>query len=147
MGDYRKLDVWNRAHQLVLAVYRATASFPDQELYGLVLQMRRAAFSIPMNIAEGCGRNGDSELRRSLRIALASEAELEYQVLLSRDIGYLNEVTSSTLGEELDHVKRMLARLSHRLAPQTTNRRAAASNGGWRRHVVTAATRRADSGG
>ncbi len=137
MGDYRKLDVWNRAHQLVLAVYRATASFPDQERYGLVSQIRRAAFSIPMNIAEGCGRNGDSELRRSLRIALGSAAELEYQVLLSRDVGYLNEAATSTLGEELDHVKRMLARLSHRIAPQTTNRRAAGSNGGRPRRFVT----------
>lgn len=146
MGDYRKLDVWNRAHQLVLAVYRATASFPDREQDGLVSQMRRAAFSIPVNIAEGCGRNADSELCRSLRIALGSAAELEYQVLLSRDVGYLDAAAASMLEEELDHVKRMLARLSHRIAPQTTNRRAAGSNGGQRRHAATAGQRIADGG-
>jgi four helix bundle protein len=128
VGDYRRLDVWNRAHRLVLAVYRA-AGFPDQEQYGLVSQMRRAAFSIPMNIAEGCGRNGDSELRRSLRIALGSAAELEYQVSLSQELEYLHSEAAHQLAEEVDHVKRVLARLCHRIASPATSRRTVGSNG------------------
>ncbi len=129
MGDYRKLDLWHRAHQLTLTIYRATASFPAHEQYGLVSQMRRAAFSIPMNIAEGCGRNSDSELRRALKIALGSAAELEYQVLLSQELAYLHPEAAHEEAEEVDHVNRMLARLCHRIAPAAASGRMVASNG------------------
>jgi four helix bundle protein len=80
--------------------------------------MRRAAFSIPMNIAERCGRNSDAELRRSLRIALGSAAEVEYQILLCQELGYLQPDVAAALAEESDHVKRMLTRLSSRLQPR-----------------------------
>jgi four helix bundle protein len=82
MRDYTKLGVRQKAHELVLATCRTTASFPGHEAYGLTSQMRRSAASIPTNIAEGCGRDGDVELARYLRIALRSDSELEYQCRL-----------------------------------------------------------------
>lgn len=85
MGDFKKLAVWEKAHRLTLAVYRASGSFPKDELYGLMSQIRRAAASIPTNIAEGSGRGGDRELVRFLHIALGSANELEYQLLLAKD--------------------------------------------------------------
>ena len=115
MGDYRKLELWNRSHQLALAIYRATASFPVAEKYGLAAQIRRAGLSIPLNIAEGCGRNSDRELRRFVKIALGSASQLEYQVLVSRELGYLDHSAADPLARELDEIKRMLARLVDRL--------------------------------
>jgi four helix bundle protein len=85
--------------------------------------MRRAAFSIPMNIAERCGRNSDAELRRSLRIALGSAAEVEYQILLCQELGYLQPDVAAALAEEIDHEKRMLTRLSSRRQPRQRARR------------------------
>ena len=84
MKDFRKLKVWERAHQFVLAIYQTTASFPRDETYGLTTQIRRA--SIPSNIAEGCGRNGDAELARFCLIARGSASELEYQILRAHDL-------------------------------------------------------------
>jgi hypothetical protein len=75
---FRDLKVWEKAHQLTLQVYKATASFPKEEMFGLTSQIRRAAASIPANIAEGCGRSGDAELGRFLQIAMGSASELEY---------------------------------------------------------------------
>src|SRR6266581_7156487 len=86
MKDFRQLKVWDRAHQLTLAIYPVTATFPRDETYGLTSQMRRAASSIPSNIAEGCGREGDAELSRFCQIARGSASELEYQLLLARDL-------------------------------------------------------------
>jgi four helix bundle protein len=78
--------VWRQAHE----VYRVTIAFPAAERYGLVSQMRRAGVSIPANIAEGCGRAGDAELARFLQIAMGSASELEYHLLLTRDLEYLS---------------------------------------------------------
>jgi len=78
LKDFRKLKVWEKSHDLTLAVYKATAAFPRKELYGLTSQIRRACASIPANIAEGCGRGGDPELARFLQIAMGSASELEY---------------------------------------------------------------------
>jgi four helix bundle protein len=89
VGDFRKLQVWHRAHKLTLDVYRATSAFPKEELYGLTNQLRRASASIGANIAEGCGRNTDAELARYLGIAVGSANELDYHLLLARDLGYL----------------------------------------------------------
>ena len=122
MGDYRKLDLWHRSHQLALAIYRATASFPVAEKYGLAAQIRRAAISIPLNIEEGCGRNSDKELRRFVKIASGSASELEYQILLSRELGYLGHSAADPLAREVDEIKRMLARLVDRL-PDAGKRR------------------------
>jgi len=84
--DFRELQVWRKAHELTLAVYQITASFPREELYGLTAQLRRAGSSIAANLAEGCGRNGDAELARFCSIAMGSASELEYHLLLARDL-------------------------------------------------------------
>jgi four helix bundle protein len=119
MGDFKRLAVWRKAHELTLAVYRATAAFPDAEKYALTNQMRRASMSIPTNIAEGCGRNSDRELARFLRIAKGSATELEYQILLSRDLGFLAAAQYDCLAAETLEIQRMLASLIRQLK-QTT---------------------------
>src|SRR5436309_11705815 len=86
MKDFRKLKVWEKAHQLVLTVYQLTTPFPREETYGLTAQIRRSALSIPSNIAEGCGRDGDAELARFCLIARGSATELQYQILLAHDL-------------------------------------------------------------
>ncbi len=116
MGDYRRLHVWQRAHQLVLSIYSATRTFPRDECFGLVVQMRRAAVSIPANLAEGCGRDTDPEIVRYARIALGSASELEYYLQLSRDLGYLPDEEGKLLNATLVETKLMLAGLARALA-------------------------------
>src|SRR5574341_519960 len=108
MRDFRELKVWQKAHQLVLVVHKATRRFPREEVYRLTAQMRRAATSIPANIAEGTGRGTDPEMVRFLQIAMGSAAELEYLVLLALDLTYLDETTHEQLTDEVTQVKRML---------------------------------------
>jgi four helix bundle protein len=115
MQDYKNLKVWERAHQLTLAVYHATATFPKDELYGLTSQIRRACASIPANIAEGCGRDGDAEFARFLRIARGSASELDYHLLLARDLNFLGEAVYKQLEIGLSEVKRMLNTFIQRL--------------------------------
>jgi four helix bundle protein len=115
MRDFRKLDVWEKSHQLTLHIYAVTNSFAREEQYGLTSQIRRAATSIPSNIAEGCGRDGDAELARFLRIALGSASELEYQLLLAKDLAYLSDSSHDELTHDVIEVKRMLGGLIHRL--------------------------------
>jgi four helix bundle protein len=122
MGDFKKLDVWQVAHSLACDVYRDTGTFPKTEAYGLTGQLRRSAASIPANIAEGCGRNGDAELSRFLRISLGSATELEYHLLLSRDIGLLEESTYSRLAAEVRRIQGMLAGLKRSLGPSIPRR-------------------------
>ena len=86
MKDFRELKVWQKAHELTLAVYQITANFPREELYGLTAQLRRAGSSIAANLAEGCGRNGDAELARFCSMAMGSASELEYHLLLAHDL-------------------------------------------------------------
>ena len=78
MKDFRELQVWHKAHQLALKVYKASASFPKEETYGLLSQIRRAAVSIATNIAEGCGRGSTKELKQFMQIAMGSSSEVEY---------------------------------------------------------------------
>src|SRR5689334_12089886 len=99
MRDFRQLAVWEKSHLLTLNVYTATALFSRDELYSLTSQVRRSATSIPSNIAEGCGRDGDAELGRFLGIALGSASELEYQLLLAHDLGYLTDNSYEELSE------------------------------------------------
>ena len=115
MKDFRDLKVWEKAHQLTLSVYRATARFPSEEKYGLASQMRRSAASIPSNIAEGCGRGGDRELARFLQIAMGSASELEYQLLLCRDLDLLQGSVYTKLEKPTIEVKRMLTSLIRKL--------------------------------
>jgi four helix bundle protein len=115
MKDFRKLLVWEKAHQLTLAIYQLTRTFPREETYGLVSQIRRAASSIPSNIAEGCGREGDAELARFCLMARGSASELEYQILLSRDLKLIQSNEYEQLTEQTIEIKRMLTVLVQKL--------------------------------
>ena len=115
MKDFRKLQVWEKAHQLALTLYHVTASFPRDETYGLTSQMRRAAASIPSNIAEGCGRDGDAELSRFCTIARGSASELEYQLLLARDLKLIPANEYEQLNQQTVEIKRMLTVLVQKL--------------------------------
>jgi four helix bundle protein len=86
MRDFQELAIWQRSHQLTLRIYKLTNSFPSSEIYGLISQMPKSASSIPTNIAEGCGKGSNAELRRFLFIASGSRSELEYQLILSKDL-------------------------------------------------------------
>jgi four helix bundle protein len=109
MKDFRDLKVWTKAHELALAVYRATLSFPKEEMYGLTSQIRRASVSVPTNIAEGCGRGSDADLARFLQIAMGSASEVEYLLLLSRDLKFMDEVVYGSLNLSVVEVKKMIA--------------------------------------
>ena len=108
MRDFKELKVWQKSHALALAVYKATTVFPKEEIYGLTSQIRRSSASIPANIAEGCGRGGEIEFARFLRIASGSASELEYHLLLSRDIGLLKSADYDDIVGEVIEVKKML---------------------------------------
>ena len=121
MQDFRNLKVWQRAHELTLGVYRATESFPRSEQFGLTSQLRRSAASIPLLIAEGCGRGSDQDFARFLQMAMGSAAEAEYQLLLSRELNYLDAEKYVELARCVTEVKKMLAAFLSRLrkgAPQ-----------------------------
>lgn len=115
MKNFRELKVWEKAHGLVLDLYKETAGFPVAEIYGLTSQIRRAAASIPANIAEGCGRGGDAEFARFLQIAMGSASELEYHLLLANDLGMLKKESHLALEPRVTEVKRMLATLIKKL--------------------------------
>jgi four helix bundle protein len=116
MKDFRQLAVWQKSHELTVLLYEVTSSFPREEVYGLTAQIRRAASSIPANIAEGCGTDGDMELARYCRIARASASELEYHVLLARDLRLLSAEVCLQIGERVVEVKRMLTGLIQKMA-------------------------------
>jgi four helix bundle protein len=111
MKNFRDLQVWEKAYALTLAAYRFTANFPRTELYGLTSQIRRCAASVAANIAEGCGKRGNTEFQRFLSIAAASASELEYHFLLARDLNYLTESDYEVLHHGVVEIKRMLASL------------------------------------
>jgi four helix bundle protein len=108
MRDFRKILVWQKSHDLTLRLYKITSTFPKEELYGLTSQIRRASASIPTNIAEGCGRDTQTELARFIHIAAGSASELDYHLLLSHDLGYTNEETYQELDQLISEIKRML---------------------------------------
>ena len=111
MQDFRKLSVWTKSHQLVLLIYEATATVPDRKFPGLTSQVRRAAASIPANIAEGCGHAGSRELSRFLGIAVASAFELTYHLQLAADLGMLSKSDYARLDARTELVTRMLSSL------------------------------------
>ena len=108
MRDFRELKIWGKAHQFTLDVYIATQDFPNDERFGLTAQLRRAAASIPTNIAEGCGRHGERELARFISIAAGSASEAEYQLLLALELKYIHEETYRELNFHVNELKRML---------------------------------------
>jgi four helix bundle protein len=125
MKDFRTLKVWEKAHAITLAVYKVTQKFPKHELYALTSQIQRAAASIPTNIAEGSGKDSDAELKRYFVIAMGSSSELEYLLLLARDLKYLPEDDHQILNNDLTEVRRMLNAFIQKLktptSPHNTN--------------------------
>jgi four helix bundle protein len=114
MQDFRNLEVWNKSHHLTLDIYRLTESFPRTEVFGLSIQLRRGAASIATNLAEGCGR-AQGEFGRFLQVAFGAACEVEYQLLLSRDLELITGEAYSDLNAKLLEVKRMLHGLLKRV--------------------------------
>ena len=115
MRDFGELKVWQKAHDCAIEVYRHTRAFPSDERFGLTSQLRRAAVSVTSNIAEGCGRDSERDFSRFLSMAAGSASEVEYQLLLARDLGYLDDGNYGPLNEKVNEVKRMLNSLIMRL--------------------------------
>src|SRR5579864_5895777 len=113
-GTYEDLRVWRRAMDLILEVYRCTALFPKQEIYGLTSQMRRSAVSVPSNIAEGKGRFSRKELLQFLFHARGSLLELRTQITIARELDYLSSTEGETLTNHADEVGRLLNGLINR---------------------------------
>ncbi|MBM4194718.1 MAG: four helix bundle protein [Gemmatimonadetes bacterium] len=123
MQDFRKLDVWAKAHELAVMVYRATERTADRRYPGLVAQTRRAAGSIPANIAEGCGHHTSGEFARFLQHAVASASELEYHLLLAHDLELMPVAEYARLEARTTQVRRMLAGLINKVRSRTVSTR------------------------
>ena len=116
MQDYHKLTMWQRSHQLTIEIYKITKEqFPREELFGQTNQIRRAVASIPTNIAEGCGRNSRAELSQFLNIAAGSASEVEYEILLAKDTGYLTVEQYDFLSKEISEIRSMLKKYMSQL--------------------------------
>jgi four helix bundle protein len=115
MQDFRKLKVWEKAHQLTLDAYALTKPFPREEQYGLRGQIRSSSSSVAMNIAEGCGRQSDADFCRFLHVSMGSASEPEYQLLLARDLSLINKSEHQHLENRVKEVKKMIASLIQRL--------------------------------
>jgi four helix bundle protein len=131
--DYKKIIAWQRAHQLTLEVYQCTNGFPSDERFGLTIQLRRAAYSVPANIVEGTSRESHKDYLRFLTVSLGSLKEVEYFLLLSRDLKYLRSDDFGRITELVSSVMRPLQGLiravrkemdkTHSHSPQTTDHR------------------------
>ncbi len=115
MQDFKNLKVWEKAHLFVIKIYKITSNFPKEELYNLVSQTRRAAVSIPTNIAEGCGKNSSIELARYCQISMGSTTELEYLLLLSNELKYISDEDYKKFYDELIEIKKMLSSFLQKL--------------------------------
>ena len=115
MKTHRDLKVWTNSINLVTMIYQVTSDFPKEELFGITSQMRRAAVSIPSNIAEGAARNSKKEFNNFLSIALGSASELETQILISRNLNYLNSNNSEKLLNDLNEIQKMIQGLMKNL--------------------------------
>lgn len=106
--NFKNLQIWQRSRVFVKNIYINTKQFPKEETYSLTNQIRRAAISIPSNISEGCGRSTDPQLFHFLDIAIASACEVETQLYLSLDLGYMSEKQCDDLTQEVSEIRRML---------------------------------------
>ena len=111
MQDFRNLKVWQKAHEFVLAIYPATGDFPQHELFGLRTQLRRSSVAIPSHIAEGCGLSSDTEFARCIYKSIASTSEVEYLILLAKDLVVINQDKYTKLANDVIELKRMLSGL------------------------------------
>jgi four helix bundle protein len=123
MRNFRQLDVWKKAHELTLDVYRLTSTFPQHERYGLSSQLQRAAASIGANLAEGCGRETEADFKRFVQIATGSACEVEYHLLLARDLSLISPLSYESLDTNVNEVKRMLFGLARYLESESLDQR------------------------
>lgn len=121
MHDHRRLLIWRRSYGLTLRIYRLTAEWPSDERYGLTSQLRRAAVSVPSNIAEGTGQSSPKGFGRYLRIALGSISEIDTQLRIARDLGYIEAAAAGPILTEVAQIRRMLKALIRSEKPQFTN--------------------------
>jgi four helix bundle protein len=115
MRDFKKFEVWQLSHQITLKIYTSTKTFPKEEIFGLTSQIRRSFASIGYNISEGSGRNSDKEFANFINIALGSSNEAENQLILAKDLEYINESDYRNLFEELTVLKKKLVSLWNKL--------------------------------
>lgn len=122
MRDFRKYEVWQLSHQLTLNIYLTTKQFPDSEKYALVQQIRRAAYSIPTNIAEGSAKLSEKEFVRFLDISLGSATELDYLLELSKDLNYIDTEIFILLNEKIISIKKLLYTLQLKIINDIKNK-------------------------
>lgn len=115
MRNFKELKVWEMSHEFCLKIYRLIEDLPKEEKYGLVSQLRRASSSIPINISEGCGYDTNPEFRRYLKIAAGSTSEVEYCLILVKDLGYISLDTYKDLDKEVNSIKKMLFKFIEKL--------------------------------
>ncbi|MDZ7807763.1 MAG: four helix bundle protein [Gracilimonas sp.] len=115
MNKYKNLEIWKRSVALATDVYNVTKSFPNEEKYGITSQIRRCSVSVPSNIAEGAGRGSKKEFKRFLNIAYGSIYELETQLLISINLGYLKTEIHEELSKEIDQIQKMIYSFSKKL--------------------------------
>ncbi|MFD0797368.1 four helix bundle protein [Maribacter chungangensis] len=115
MRDFKKYKVWEQGHAITLDVYKKTQSFPKAEEFALKSQLRRAAYSIPSNIAEGCGRESDAAFKRFLIISQGSASELEYFLILAKDLAYIDASTYQKMDNEVNKTKRSINNLVQKI--------------------------------
>ena len=129
MRNYRDLQVWTKAHLLTLDLYKISRTFPRAEIYGLTVQLRRAAASIGANLAEGCGRRTSGELARFVRIAMGSASELDYHLLLCRDLEFMKDEDFKRVAKNLIEVRKMLTSFLSSIEEQIELKAQAAAKG------------------
>ncbi|NLP56775.1 four helix bundle protein [Lutibacter sp. B1] len=115
MVNYKNYSVWQKSHSLVLKIYKELSSFPKEEQFNLISQIKRASLSIPTNIAEGCGRETQKELLRFLYISSGSAHELDYLILVSMKLGFISKEAADSLLDEIQEIKKMLASLINKI--------------------------------
>jgi four helix bundle protein len=129
LRNHRDLQVWSKAYSLALELYRASRTFPKEELYGLTSQMRRAAVSVGANLAEGCGRRSNAEMGRFVRIAMGSAAELDHHLLLCKDLGFMADVDHRRFLANPTEVRKMLSALLDSITDELEMKARAATKG------------------
>ncbi|MES2798042.1 MAG: four helix bundle protein [Bacteroidota bacterium] len=118
MRDFKKYEVWKLSHEFALEIYLITKAFPKEEQYGIISQIRRTSVSIPTNISEGCGRKTDNEFARFIHIATGSANEVEYLLLLSKDLNFILSDKFETLDKQINTIKRKLYSLEKAILKQ-----------------------------
>lgn len=115
--DFQSLEIWKKSHSLVLSIYKITENdFPKSELFTLTTQIRRATSSIPTNIAEGCGRRTNKDFAHFIQMAIGSSSEVEYQLILAKDLKYITEETWKSLSKNITEIRKMMLSFNKKLS-------------------------------